>query len=181
MKKEINGSWINKWWDFRVNYWFLSPIYSALNLIIAITLHLFEKITCKYLHEVWLVQLNFGYFKISYDIWAGKTITEIPALGKYLCVLSLNRYVEVLDQLHLLKNLIYVKVFMTVVVTLGDFFYFSVLLSWKWILSWTELCKWRNTYMTWYRTIYSYILKVKHSYSSFHILRLNLPKFKFIR
>lgn len=47
----------------------------------------------------------------------------MPALGKYLCVFTLSSYVEVLDQLHLLKNLIYVKVFITVVVTLGDYFF----------------------------------------------------------
>lgn len=56
----------------RVAYWFLSPIYSALSLIIAITLHLFEKIACKHLHEVFSVQLYFSCFKVSYVFWAEK-------------------------------------------------------------------------------------------------------------
>lgn len=105
MQKEMNGSWINKWRDFRVAYWFLSPIYSALNLIIAITLHLFEK-NCMQTFAVCLVQLYFSCFKISYDFWDGKTITEIPALGKYPCKSPLKHYVEALDQLHehLFKN-----------------------------------------------------------------------------
>lgn len=98
--QEINGSWINKWWHFSVAYWFLSPVHSASNLIIAITPHLFEKVASKHLHEVYLVQLYFSCFKISYGLWVGNTITESPKLGKYACISSLNHHVKSLDHLH---------------------------------------------------------------------------------
>lgn len=113
IQKEINGSWINKWQGFGATYWFLSPIYSALNLIINNTLHLFEKIACKWLHEVYLMQFYFSWFKINYDFWAGKTVNSIPALGKYLCISSPNHYVEALQKVQwiFLKKLAYVKAF----------------------------------------------------------------------